>query len=273
MAKFLHGYNLNLAIQDLMNDAKEFLLIVSPYIKLHSRYKDCLKSKIDNHNLKLVILIGKNENDYLKSMPKEEFEFFQQFPNIEIRYKHRLHAKYYANENYSILTSMNLYEFSQDNNLEAGIHLEAGLIENFALKRTLDEQAFNYFRKVSENSDILFSRVPQYEKKIMGLKKKYTGSVVKDNNIEHIIPMKKQKVSSEKLENDGFCIRCGTSITLKPTSPYCKKCYDIWQKYKNNKYKEKYCHICGAETNTTMGKPTCYSCYMLYKDELEFKIQ
>lgn len=34
-----------------------------------------------------------------------------------------LHAKCYLNENEAIITSMNLYEFSQMNNNEMGIHL------------------------------------------------------------------------------------------------------------------------------------------------------
>ena len=271
MAKFLKSNELNMGIERIIEDAEEILLLVSPFIKLHHRYKDCLKSKLDNHNLKIVLVFGKNDNDYYKSMPKDEFDFFIKFPNIEIRYEERLHAKYYANESASLLTSMNLYDYSQDNNIEAGIFLETKLINNFSSNKSLDEQAFDYFLKVSENSKLLYSKEPQYKKGMMGLKKIYDGSIVIENLIENIIKEKKQKVKIESISDEGFCIRCGTTIKLKPTVPYCKKCYESWQKYKNEEYQEKICHICGTDAKTSLIKPTCYSCYRSYKNKLEFK--
>ncbi len=272
MAKFLKSNELNTGIETIIDEAKEILLIVSPFIKLHHRYKDCLKGKIDNHNLKIVLVFGKNENDYYKSMPKEEFDFFIQFPNIEIRYEERLHAKYYANESSSLLTSMNLYDYSQDNNIEAGIFLETKLINHFSNNKSLDEQAFDYFFKVSENSKLLYSKEPQFKKGMMGLKKIYDNSIVTENLIENIIKEKKQVVKIEQISDDGFCIRCGASIKLKPTVPYCKKCYESWKKYKNEEYQEKICHVCGNEAKTSLIKPTCYSCYRTYKNKLKFKL-
>ena len=66
-------------------------------------------------------MFGKNEQDPSKSMKLEELDFFKEFSNIEIKYEKRLHAKYYANDYSAILTSMNLYSHSQDNNIEAGV--------------------------------------------------------------------------------------------------------------------------------------------------------
>ena len=42
-------------------------------------------------------------------------------PGIEIRFLKNLHAKCYLNEKEALLTSMNLHEFSQENNAEMGI--------------------------------------------------------------------------------------------------------------------------------------------------------
>lgn len=78
-------------------------------------------SKNDNPELEIIVVFGKNEDDISKSMSQEDFNFFKEFPNIEIRYEKRLHAKYFANEENAILTSMNLYGYSQDNNIEFGI--------------------------------------------------------------------------------------------------------------------------------------------------------
>jgi hypothetical protein len=60
--------------------------------------------------LELKVLFGKNDGDITKSINPEDLKFFTTFPNVEILYQPRLHAKYYANEFASIITSMNLYD-------------------------------------------------------------------------------------------------------------------------------------------------------------------
>ena len=51
--------------------------------------------------------------------------------------------------------------------------------------------------------------------------------------------------------------------------PYCEKCYASWARYKNQKYKEKYCHACGRtdpKHPTSFEKPVCKECFTkLYK--------
>ena len=78
----------------------------------------------------IIVVFGKNEDDVSKSMKIDDIRFFAEFPNIEIRHEKRLHAKYYANESSALITSMNLYSFSQDNNIEAGILTKASLLTN-----------------------------------------------------------------------------------------------------------------------------------------------
>jgi len=118
MAKFLTGNYLNAELEKIFEDAMGSLILISPYIRLHERYASSLRAKQDNYNLEITIVFGKNEDDISRSMKEEDFNFFKAFPNIEIRYEKRLHAKYYANDFDSILTSMNLYSYSQDNNIE-----------------------------------------------------------------------------------------------------------------------------------------------------------
>ena len=66
----------------------------------------------------------------------------------------------------------------------------------------------------------------------------------------------------------GFCIRCGTGLPkFDLQKPYCDKCYASWARYKNPKYKEKFCHACGRDDtkNTiTFEKPTCKGCFTEY---------
>ena len=111
---------------------------------------DIGKSWVRRIVLRAVLVFGKNEKDITKSLTSADLEFFKQFPDIEIRYEKRLHAKFYANESAQILTSMNLYDFSQDENIEAGIKTEFSSLGNLASKiisseKNIDQDAWDYF--------------------------------------------------------------------------------------------------------------------------------
>ena len=116
MAKFVTDSELNAALERIFKEAEESLVIVSPYIKLHDRIKDILKDIKNKPRVEIKLLFGKNETDITKSFHLDDIRFFMEFPNIQIRHNKRLHAKFYANENHSLLTSLNLYEYSQNNN-------------------------------------------------------------------------------------------------------------------------------------------------------------
>jgi hypothetical protein len=125
-------------------------------------------------------------------MKQEDFNFFKEFPNIEIRYERRLHVKYYANENSAILTSMNLYNFSQDNNIEAGVltnrkgilgSFTNNLVSNVTGLETLENQTAFYFDRVIQQADLLFLKIPNFESAMLGFSKRYTESVVKTDKL------------------------------------------------------------------------------------------
>jgi phosphatidylserine/phosphatidylglycerophosphate/cardiolipin synthase-like enzyme len=54
----------------------------------------------------------------------DESNWLKSTTSIRSSFCKDLHAKCYLNENEAILTSMNLYEFSQVNNNEMGIHID-----------------------------------------------------------------------------------------------------------------------------------------------------
>jgi len=269
MARFLKGFELNTSVENILRDAKSILWIISPYIKLHHKYKDVLRGHINNDKLQMTLVFGKNDGDMKKSFPKEEIDFFLQFPNIEIRYEKRLHAKFYANDESSIITSMNLYDYSQDNNIEAGVLMDTPFLNMLTRTKTTDIDSMEYFDEVIANSELLFKKEPQYSEGLLGFGKKYQKSIVKENKIEELINLKREVLKLEK-QNDGFCIKCGTKIPLKPTVPYCRTCYSDWKKVNNKTHQEKYCHICGVSTKSSLAIPACISCFRREKHNLEF---
>ena len=125
MNKFLSGKDLEDAVYEIIYKAKKYLIIISPYIKLDDYFRKVL---FDPHQgnayLSIFIVFGKNETHINKSFNLEDFEYFKTFPNISIVYSPNLHAKYYANEKQSIITSINLYDSSFKHNIEFGVLFE-----------------------------------------------------------------------------------------------------------------------------------------------------
>lgn len=262
MSKFIQETELILGIENIFRDANEYIMIVSPFIKLHQRVKDILKAKINNPDVQLIILFGKNEGDISKSIYPDDLLFFSSFPNIEIRYESRLHAKYYANEFSSIITSMNLYDYSQNNNIEVGVQLDAS---RFSLGNNSDRDAFEYFEQVIDRSELYFKKEPQYSNGFLGFNQKYEQSIITENKLSGFIKGEKVKVNKAEIKK-GFCIRCKNEIQLNPQIPLCKSCFESWKKFQNVDYIEKHCHICGKQYQTSYSKPTCYTCFRANKE-------
>ena len=283
MAIFLTSNELNTALESIFEYAEEHLILISPYIKLHDRFASVLKTKKDDPNLKITIVFGKNENDLSKSMKQDDFNFFKDFPNIEIRYEKRLHAKYYANENSAILTSMNLYNFSQDNNIEAGVltnrkgilgSLTNNLVSNVTGQDTFENQTLLCFERVINQADLLFQKVPKFESTMLGLSKRYTTSIIETDKLsdffnnkiksdtfkkENFVPKQasSQYVNRQATAQMGFCIRTGVQIPFNQKQPMSDTAFQSWKKFSNNEYPEKYCHFSGEQTNgeTTFARP------------------
>ena len=274
MAKFVKGNGLNAEIESIFDEAEGQLTIISPFIKLHKRFKDSLKSKINNPKLEVQLVFGKNESNKSKSLSSEDFEFFKQFANVRIYYEPRLHAKYYANQTAAVLSSMNLYEYSQNNNIEFGIvtQREMGLdrLKEKVMGVELDNDAWQYFNSVVEGSELLYFNEPVYESNMLGLSKKYIRSEVrvdllteelsKAKRVSKVKPNKPAEVESVKPTTDsknGYCIRTGEQIPFDLTKPYTDKAFKSWSRYKNEDFTEKFCHFSGepSEGKTTMAKP------------------
>jgi hypothetical protein len=133
--EFLFDNQLIAAVEKLIRDAKKELIVISPFIDLDHRIQDALREKQSKYDFELCVLFGKNEDNCYKSIKRDSLEFLKQFPNIEIRYNERLHAKFYQNDFQFIMTSLNLYDFSLAKNIEVGIisnHSAKGIIGKIA---------------------------------------------------------------------------------------------------------------------------------------------
>lgn len=220
------------------------------------RFMDILQNKKGEHKLFITIVFGKNEENLSKSFSRDEFDYFKDFLNIEIKYNPRLHAKYYANESAALLSSMNLIDYSQNNNIEFGILHEVSFIGNLTgIGEKIDRDAFEYFNQVINNSKSLYKRTPVYEDKFMGITKKYSHSDIELDELTGKLGIKstftKTSISKPGRGDNhiGYCIRTGEEIPFNPDRPLSESAYKSWSKYKDKNYKEKYCHYSGEPSH------------------------
>lgn len=236
MATFLDTTGISYRLEQIIKSANERLILISPYLKINARIKELLEDK-DRLKIDVRVIYGKNE------LQPEENNWLKSMNSIRSSFCKNLHAKCYMNEKEALITSMNLYEFSQSNNNEMGIHVA----------RELDPQ--------------LYSEIDTEVKRLIRISDELRVSVEKVISPD-AGPVKSSKVI--KAHGDGHCIHCNTSITLNPMVPYCKDCYNLWKKTNDEDHQEQYCHVCGSNEKTSKAKPSCYTCFKVNKNKLEF---
>ncbi|MDD1701341.1 MAG: phospholipase D-like domain-containing protein [Methanoregula sp.] len=236
MAKFLNATGTTAAIVDLIKNSKEFLFIISPYIKMTTQNKNYLQV-LSSKNIDFFLIFRSDS----KLDPEDE-KFLIKNRNTQIFTCDNLHAKCYLNEQKGIISSLNFYEHSQANNWEMGVLFDKNE------DSILYEDAFNELKFILDSS-----------------KSKSVITQSKQPIKSRFIPEKKGlmgKILDATLGPQvGYCIRCGKEMELNPNRPLCSHCYGIWSKHANLSYKEIYCHHCGKERQTSYEKPLCYDCF------------
>lgn len=116
MPKFLNTSATSYFLEELIKSAKDRLILISPFLKVNDRIKELLEDK-NRLKIDVRVVYGKNE------LQPEEINWLKELTFIRTSFCKNLHAKCYLNEEMCIISSLNLYEFSQVNNNEMGILL------------------------------------------------------------------------------------------------------------------------------------------------------
>ena len=98
----------------MIMNAKERLILISPYLKICDKFKELIE---DQNMMKIDIRIIYGKSD----LQPEENNWLKQLLYVKTSFYKNLHAKCYLNEKKALITSMNMYEFSQVNNKEMEI--------------------------------------------------------------------------------------------------------------------------------------------------------
>lgn len=116
MPKFLNTSATNYYLEELIKNAKERLVLISPFLKINDRIRELLEDK-NRLKIDVRIVYGKSE------LNPQEINWLKSLTFVRTSFCRNLHAKCYLNEEVAIITSLNLYDFSQVNNNEMGILL------------------------------------------------------------------------------------------------------------------------------------------------------
>lgn len=246
--EFLTTKGIAASIEKIIRTARERIVIISPYIKVDKTYIERLH-EADRNNIQIYIVFGK------KDMADFEKDKFQNFRNLKIYFLENLHAKCYMNENSALITSMNLYGYSEENNREMGLFINRS--DNYNLYDDMKGECLSIINSAKQyllNNEENHSNFPLDD---TDFQLNNSNPIIVDDEEEFLNKFLAEEFGdSEELE--GYCIRCRTRIYLNPNYPLCDDCYRVWAQYNNPKYLENYCHKCGCGISWDEEQPISY---------------
>ena len=214
---FLKTHELSVEVIQLIAAAKEYCYLVTPYVKLWPQLERALEDA-SKRGLFLTFIIREDaSNDRLIQKLNGDWGF-------EVVVVKDMHIKLYLNERKAMLSSMNLYDASQQRNLELGYAsfqpktMKEDIIENYILKDSSCVRWPGKFESVREGH---YAKVLQ---------------------------------AKQKLDKNGYCVSCQKEIQLdaRPNAYYvqCGSCYYNLSKANTNLDEVvtsmvKFCHFCG----------------------------
>ena len=275
-------------VLDILRNAKKHVTLVSPYNKFWMHLSNEIQSAV-GRGVRVDFVYRKDER-------KEAIEWLEKV-RVKVHAVENLHAKIYLNESSVLVTSMNLHESSSKNSMEICISINdekaqkdvRGYVKTLLqIAQRADEGEKTPARPADSRAK---ARKPQtvsegrskYGKdggsKTRGDASRSSAATRAPKSRDPASSTQKparrppKKVAAAKpsfggllkdlvvVVTGGRCIRCKESIPFDPDRPLCDDHFKTWKRYENWDYEEDYCHRCGADWDTSYGKPLCRPCY------------
>lgn len=163
MAEFLTTSGISYKLEELVKSAKSYVYLISPYLKLNDRIKDLLVDK-DRLKIDVRIVYGK------KNLHPEEMNWLNKLDYVRTSFYKNVHAKCFMSEDACIISSLNLYEFSQVNNSEMGVYFSR------AEDSQLYADAYEEVQRLIRQSDEVRITLEKVEKKPEGATEEQVAS-------------------------------------------------------------------------------------------------
>lgn len=194
--KFIPIMEISSQIMTLIDETKEELVIVSPYVEIKnwSKIKKCIQRAVDR---------GVNITVYVRKSAKQDLSDLRQF-KLKLILIPDLHAKIYLNENYAIVSSQNMIEYSDENSIDFAYSTETDL------ERLQLDKLINQYLKIHD----LKNKVNFEEKKINFSKENLNNQdldnteFLKDFEIQKIFNVFQEKYKSGRINNPSTYVFC-----------------------------------------------------------------
>ncbi len=201
MAKFLDTQGVSYFLGQLIDNAQDKLYLISPYLQLNNQLKIALEDRA-KFRIDIIMIYGK-----VADLNPTDSEWLENLNDIKLLFHKDLHAKCYINEKEAIVTSMNLYMYSQQNNVEMGIYVskeedeelykkiltEADKIKRGSKHRTISVREV----KVEKSDPKKETIIPESEKK-----KDYSKSkLLKTKQLSEKTDISSQKINTWFVDN------------------------------------------------------------------------
>ncbi len=116
MPKFLNTEGLSNWIPRIIEETEKELVIITPYMQLSNKIFQLLQDA-EKRGVETIIIYREEK------LSQKDKEKLMSIDNLNLMHHPSIHAKCYYNENYLLVASMNLYEYSEINNREMGVLL------------------------------------------------------------------------------------------------------------------------------------------------------
>ena len=124
MPKFLNTQGLSTWIPRIIEETERELVIITPYMQLSDKIFNLL-IEANERGVETIIIYRENK------LSEKDKEKLKSIDNLNLMHHPNIHAKCYYNENFLLIASINLYEYSEKNNREMGILLHKCEVPEF----------------------------------------------------------------------------------------------------------------------------------------------
>lgn len=268
MPLILDTHETNTWIAHTFEDARKGIVIISPFLRINGRLRRTIELA-DANGVPTFVVYGKRDLD------RGTYDWLRGLRNASIGVIANLHAKLYMNEWTAVITSMNLYEYSQVNNEELGV----------LIQRRFDKDAFKdvtyqalrlmeMCRKEHGRWDV--GDLDRPIRDLLGRGKDFRSAIMEDarrprgDGEPAVVRRPSTTVTVRRI---CHCIRCGRAIPSEHPYVYCGRCMESWMAYRNLTYVEGEgrCYICGRYNRSSAVMPACPGCYRTDGDLVDLK--
>jgi hypothetical protein len=289
-------------IESIIKEAQEELFIISPYIQLKNweNIKQAINFALKN-DVKFTLIVRTPKSKDIEKILEQIKDFHEM--NFKLYMVENLHAKIYYNKSEGLITSMNFYLHSAENNYELGVVVqesdenEKGRLEKYIQfllemgELYVTEEDITQEQELSKTNGIDELQQVEFRVYHKAMKWYHVETPNKQDHkleIDEIPTLEEEKSYRAKakinwrefsygfnvfytqikdiIELDHFCVACKRPTAKKEIlCSTCKKFKDQ-SKIPLNPH---YCHKCGYEWyKITFNRPLCKWCYHKYGNKL-----